>query len=46
MSNEQNNIDIKEVVKEVVREELAPELEKIKKQQNKHLQEGNMYLNE
>ena len=46
MSQEQNNLDIKEIVKEVVREELEPELKKIKQQQTQHLQEGNMYLNE
>ena len=53
MSNEINpdekiclsNVNLKSVVKEVVREELKPELEKMKAK-NQHLQEGNMYLNE
>lgn len=40
-----NNPVLNDIVKEVVREELKPEIEKMKKA-NMHLQEGNMYLNE
>lgn len=40
-----NNPELEKIVKEVVREELKPEIEKMK-QANVHLQEGNMYLNE
>lgn len=46
MANDSNSLDIKEIVKEVVKEELKPEIDKIKQQQMKHLQEGNIYLNE
>lgn len=48
METNQNNLKdpaFREIVKEVVREELQPELEKMK-QKPQHLQEGNMYLNE
>lgn len=41
-----DDIKLKDVVKEVVREELKDDLNKMKEQQNQHLQEGNMYLNE
>lgn len=40
-----NNPELEKIVKEVVREELKPEIEKMKTA-NVHLQEGNMYLNE
>ena len=47
MSNEQSkDLNIEQIVKDVVREELKPEIEKMKQQQTQHLQEGNMYLNE
>ena len=47
MSNEQpKDLNIEQIVKDVVREELKPEIEKMKQQQTQHLQEGNMYLNE
>lgn len=41
-----NNPELKKIVKEVVREQLSPEIDKLKSQPNIHLQEGNMYLNE
>lgn len=47
MSNEQSkDLNIEQIVRDVVREELKPEIEKMKQQQTQHLQEGNMYLNE
>lgn len=49
MQNYQNdqlnkNQELREIVKEVVREELKDDLEKMKK--NHHLKEGYQYLNE
>lgn len=41
----ENNPALREIVKEVVKEQLNPELQKLKPN-NCHLQEGNMYLNE
>lgn len=47
MSNEQpKELNIEQIVRDVVREEVKPEIEKMKQQQTKYLQEGNMYLNE
>lgn len=40
-----NNPELREIVKEVVKEQISPELEKMKSG-NQHLQEGNIYLNE
>lgn len=41
----QNNPALREIVKEVVKEQMQPELEKLKPN-NQYLQEGNMFLNE
>lgn len=39
-----NNPELKEIVKEVIREEIKPDIDKMKK--TRHLQEGNQYLND